>query len=80
MKYVICSRSGFEEAILLPSTMNHKDVAREGWKVVSAGQCTIGSLNHRVTVQAFGESFTLKVASRPGDGEVIRRSLEIDLD
>lgn len=31
-----------------------------------------------MVVQAFGESLTLGVASRPGDGEVIMRSLEMN--
>lgn len=78
MKYVIFGRVGFEEAVLLPPTMSHKDVVREGWKVVSAGQCTIGVNGHDVVVQAFGESVTLGVSSRPEDGEVIMRSLEMN--
>lgn len=80
MKYVIVKKNGnFEEAILLPPTMSHKDVVSGQMTAISAGECTMGTNNGRIVVQAFGESVTLKLKSRPQDADVILLSLEVNL-
>jgi hypothetical protein len=70
-KYIIVrDRADREHGIVFPEAIIHRDVARihraSDVRVVSAGFCYIG--DH---VEAFGESETLKLKSRPEDTAII---------
>jgi hypothetical protein len=78
MKYIVFEFNGVETAILLEADiLNHNWVkivcAKYGdGKPISAGTCNIFSKDE---VYVTGDSFTLKLKSRPEDAETIKRML-----
>jgi len=71
-KYIVIN-NGFELAIVFDPLLNHNDVG-SSLNVVSAGFCHLpDKLN--ADVAAYGESFTLKIKSRPQDAEIIEKML-----
>lgn len=76
MKYVIVEPipGGAEAAILFPDVVQHSEVAGR-LKAVSAGFCNVPLLHVGRGVQCWGESASLKLRARPGDAEVVERSL-----
>lgn len=83
MKYVIVEQSGLELPIIFPDVINHNLFAC--WRPVSAGEVRIYGAEeplpdaccceNAIRVAAFGNSTTLKLKSRPEDGELIAREL-----
>lgn len=73
LKYVILAS---DRPIFLALSLNHKDVVRAGMEVESAGQCRIhfDPETNRFIVQSFGESISLRVKSRPEDGNILERA------
>lgn len=67
MKYIIISQHDLEMAIVFDEIIPHVFVAA-GRPVVSAGMCNQDG-------QAYGQSVTLALKSRPEDTGIIQRSM-----
>lgn len=72
MKYIIIKdRDDRETAIIFPSHIIHKDVARihqaTDVRVISAGFCFLNP------VEVWGESETLQMKHRPEDAQIIEK-------
>ena len=81
---VIANPSGFETAILFPSRLNHKDVAKalgpqiggSEYSIVGAGQVGFYAEADKIMINCYGESVTLGVRSREGlDSVLIKREI-----
>ena len=69
-KYIIFDQ---RVAVIFSPTQSHAHVALcMGMPATSAGFCGVDDAGQ---VQAWGESFTLKLGSDPGDKELLRRLL-----
>ena len=68
MKYIIVTSHDIECAILFDEILSHTFVADDR-KVISAGMCNqLG--------EAYGQSVTLKIKSRPEDTVIIKKSMD----
>ncbi len=73
-KYIILANNSFEEAVIFPDTMTHKEVANlflanDTWKeVVAAGSVMVDDGSK---VHCYGHSVSLNLQSRPGIDEKI---------
>ena len=76
-KYIIINVLGQETPILFPETMSHSTVAYTiglGTDPVSAGFWTVSPKEDGgVEYKAFGDSYTLKIESRPEDSDILNR-------
>lgn len=71
LKYVvILSQFGIEQPIIFPAILGHLEASNR-CKVVSAGFVSIRPEGDRLVCNAWGESGTLKVKSRPVDSALI---------
>ena len=78
MKYIIVKdRQDKEYAIIFPEQIIHKDVARihraSDVRVISAGFCQLNP------AEAWGESDSLKMKSRPEDSSIIGKDFDPEM-
>ena len=74
-KYIIINGGYFrtnETPILFSELDDHASIAANK-EVVAAGFCSIGYLDGKITVQCWGRSISLKLASRPEDELIIEK-------
>lgn len=73
LKYLILSVEDVPTPVVFAAVLSHKAVADKlGLRVLSAGFVRfVSSPDHKIYAAVFGESDSLKIASRPEDGEVI---------
>lgn len=70
MKYVVVvDNRGEESAIVFPEFVNHNTICNRNGPILSAGFCAYGNLTKKWN--AFGESITLRMKSRPQDSKLI---------
>lgn len=79
LKYIIFQPKGMgPRAILFNGLLVHSLVAiaikQQRFEIVSAGFCRIGQKGETPMV-CFGESESLKIASKPGDSEIVSMTL-----
>lgn len=72
---VVSGGVAMETPIIFPSFIAHSDIARNLHKVISAGFVQFTAGDDAVDVQAFGESVSLNIKSRPRDSRLIACSL-----
>jgi len=77
-KYIIIVESGVEVPIVFSDQLSHSDIAKNK-TVVAAGFCHIGSYVNsglaKTSVWAGGKSVTLKIESRVGDADIIKKEI-----
>ena len=81
MKYIIVDYRGCEVPILFEDVIEHSTFNNAFSHIVSAGECKIiatkeenkecRTVTNEFNVNAFGESQSLKLKSRPEDAEII---------
>ena len=70
VKYIIFENNGVETPIVFPDTLAHVDMA-QGREIVSAGFVDFYRVGDFVAVGCYGESVSLKVASRKQKDEAV---------
>ena len=75
MKYIVVKDEfGTEQPIVSSEILSHKNIA-QGRSVISADFCKFYPEGDKITASVWGDSFTLKVKSRPEDAELIERMM-----
>ena len=75
-KYIMVELNGLETPIIFPAYIQHHEMAMNK-TVVSAGFVSIGMINDKVEVEAYGKSVSLRVQARPEDSEILKRTFNL---
>lgn len=75
LKYVVmCGEFGSEEMVIFSETMKHSHICRKA-QVISAGFIQVRNKSGDIDPEAYGESVSLRVGSRPEEDTKLAKEL-----